>query len=154
MKTNASFKKYSKKQTNYSINDAVNQVKSMRRHQLIDKLVSTWHLNVPERSQLSPQSVSLEEISIAIQKALSDCRFFPSIARPASDGEAVVDPIFEGYFIEKADKGYVVHVQASGPHPMLFRGRSSKRFSSFERAVKYYVANEYDGEIDGIPITA
>lgn len=126
----------------------------MTRVQLIDKLVSTWHLNVQERSQLSPRSVSLEEISIAIQKALSDWRFFPSIARPVSDGEAVMESIFEGYFIQEQDGGYLVHTQDHGPHPMLFRGRSSKRFSSFEQAVKYYAANEYDGDIDGIPITA
>jgi len=126
----------------------------MQRSELIDKLVSTWHLNVPERSQLDPPSVSLSEIACAIKKALSDCRFFPSNARPLSDGQAVVESIFEGYFIEQQDSGYIVHAQDHGRHPLLFRGRSSKRFSSFEKAVEYYIANEYEGDIDGIPITA
>ena len=126
----------------------------MTRVELIDKLVSTWHLNVPERSELRPPRVSLSEITFAIKKALSDSRFFPAVARPVSYGETVEEAIFEGYFLERQGASFLVHGQSCGPHPLAFRGRSTKRFSSFEKAVKYYVANEYEGDIDGIPITA
>ena len=50
MKCNALSKKHAKRQTNYSINDGLNQVRSMDRSQSIDKLVSTWQLNVPTSS--------------------------------------------------------------------------------------------------------
>lgn len=124
----------------------------MKRTELIEKLVLSSHLNVEERSRLRPMTVSLEELTSVIRRVLLDAGFFPSHARPVSEGDEIIGSIYEGLFIEARGDTFVVHDQGSGPHPGTFRGRSSRSFDSLRDAIAFLVANEYQGNIDGIPI--
>ena len=124
----------------------------MSREKLILKLVTTDHLNVPERAQLDPPSVSRSEIIRAIEQVLETGRFFPPDATPVRENQRIVEPLYEGGIIEEAGDSYRVHWQQAGPHPLSLRGHSEKSFPSLEDAVNHFIDNEYKGTIDGIPI--
>jgi len=123
------------------------------RHELIFKLLTTYHLNVPERAQLDPPTISPDEVCHAIDIALVDTPFFPPHARPVRNQTEVAGAIFDGALIEKASDGFFVHVQQSGPHGCAFRGHRQKLFPNLTKAVRFYLRQQYNGNIDGIAIS-
>ena len=51
------------------------------REQLIEKLVTTMHLSVPERLALSPNNVRYTEVAAVVARVLENSGYFPPGAR-------------------------------------------------------------------------
>jgi hypothetical protein len=73
------------------------------REALIEKLVVSLHLNVPERIMLASHPVSVEEVAAAVKRLLEKDDVFPPNAKPWQPGEIV----FEGFFLVKRPNGDV-----------------------------------------------
>ena len=58
------------------------------REQLIEKLVTTMHLSMPERLTLSP-NVRYAEVAAAVARVLENSGYFPPGARPWQEGNLV-----------------------------------------------------------------
>jgi ankyrin repeat protein len=67
------------------------------RETLIEKLVVSLHLNVPERRMLGSDCVSVEEVAAVVKRLFERNGVFPPIAKPWQPGEVV----FEGFFLVK-----------------------------------------------------
>jgi hypothetical protein len=122
-----------------------------RREQLIKKLVTTFHLSVPERQELSPIHVVLDEVEKAIREELSEYGWYPRNWRPHTAG----DIVWEGYAIEAVEgAGFRVHNQASfAIEPTRLRGSKTLDFASVDEAIDFYLHGEFpSGSIDGIPL--
>lgn len=129
------------------------RVDDVRRKELVRKLLTNRYLNVKEKEEFRPRTVSCREIENAIRDELERSAFFPAHARPVKSQSEVREPIYDGVFIERTDEGFVVHSQASGPHPWAFRGHVKKEFRNLSPAISYLIRQEYRGAIDGVPIT-
>jgi hypothetical protein len=56
------------------------------RDELVEKLVKTGHLNVPERLALNPRSVSRSEVARVVMQVLKDTGGFPEARKPWAEG--------------------------------------------------------------------
>ena len=83
----------------------------MDRKELLRKLVTKLHLNVPERRELAGPVEASEVISLIVE-ILVENGFFPPDARPWKSGE----PCREGTILEVLPTGAVrAHLQVSTP---------------------------------------
>jgi len=53
------------------------------REALIEKLVVTLHLNVPERQMLGSEDVSVTEVAAVVKRLLEQDNVFPPNAKPS-----------------------------------------------------------------------
>jgi hypothetical protein len=74
----------------------------MDRKTLLDRLVLTRHLNVPERQALGAGHVSAVELQETIAALLSEHRYFPPDVRPWEPGNAC----YEGFILELLPDGH------------------------------------------------
>jgi hypothetical protein len=111
---------------------------------LVRKLVTTWHLNVPERRALPGGKARVSIVIAVIQGALESEGWFPAGCRP--------DDEFNGGLIE---------VRAGGSCRIYWDAEVSmcrcERVSvdecrSTRDAVAAYVTKSWGGNIDGVPL--
>ena len=116
----------------------------MDRSPLIERLVSTGHLNVPERRALG--QMTREEVVAAVKVALERDGGFPLGALNATDA------IYEGPQIKKTAEGYLGINQRSGAiNPTVVAESAERSFPDAESVVAWYINQEWGGAIDGIP---
>jgi hypothetical protein len=121
----------------------------IERGRLIEKLVSTLHLNVAERKALGPEPVSRIEISAAILRIFTNSGRFPPHARPWQPGLTV----FEGHFLELLGDGRIrLWCQRSlVTNPAQLGGQIYQDFSDSTKAIEEFITREWaKGNIDGI----
>ena len=120
----------------------------MTRHELIRKLATTGHLNVPERAALGPAPVGRAELFDVISEVVAECGSFPPHARPWTPGTAC----YEGRVIETVGPSrFRLHLQRALPtNPMQLAQASHTDFASLESVVKAYVDAEISADIDGV----
>jgi hypothetical protein len=71
------------------------------REQLIEKLVTTMHLSVPEHLALSSNNVRYTEVAAVVARVLENSEYFPPAARPWQEGNVV----HEGAILQKLPRG-------------------------------------------------
>ena len=120
------------------------------REELIEKLVTTMHLNVPERAALSTHSVRYSEVAAVVSRILKETGYFPPNARPWQEGNVV----HEGAILEKLSRGgFRLTLQRS--HPIAPKVLAEKKESDFDdvgAAIKAFIQAEWPKGIDGIAI--
>jgi hypothetical protein len=127
----------------HSVND------SMNREQLIEKLVTTFHLSVDERKSLGPETIRKSEIAHMIARSLAEKGRFPPHARRWTAGNLV----YEGYLVEVIPNGIVrLTLQRGGAiSPRQLADERHWNFSIVEEAIDEFIRGEWPGgEIDGI----
>jgi hypothetical protein len=120
------------------------------REQLIEKLVTTMHLSVPERAALSTDSVRYSEVATAVARVLEDARYFPPNARPWQEGNIV----HEGAILQKLPGGgFRFTLQRSQPGaPTVLAEKREADFQNARTAIKAFISSEWPKAIDGIAI--
>jgi hypothetical protein len=123
---------------------------SDERNMLIEKLVTTGHLNMPERLALRSNPLNTSEVAAVITSVLKRIGSFPEKAKPWIQGQ-IVD---ERTILQKLPGGKLRLIQqrANPIAPTVLDQQTLTEFSDVESAVKSYIETEWDGGIDGIPI--
>jgi len=110
---------------------------------LVRKLVTSWHLSVPERRALPNGKARGSLIYSAIEEVLKCEGWFPPDWRP--------NGFFNGVLIEyKSDGTCRLHVQAEVAY-LQFEGGVVEK-CSLQEAVKSFVHKVVGADIDGVPI--
>ena len=120
------------------------------REQLIEKLVTTMHLNVPERATLSSTSVSYTEVARVIQRILKETGYFPPDARPWKEGTivhegAILQSLSEGRFRLTLQRSHAIE-------PQVLAARRESDFKDASAAIEAFIKSEWPEGIDGIGI--
>jgi hypothetical protein len=120
------------------------------REALLEKLVVSLHLNVPERRMLGADCVSVEEVAAVVKRLLDQNGVFPPTARHWQPGEIV----FEGSFLVKLPDGKVQMTwQRSDPiRPTVLAGQGSSEYEDVDEAVSRFIQSEWSSGIDGITL--
>jgi hypothetical protein len=120
------------------------------REKLIEKLVTTMHLSVPERLALSTDSVRYFEVAAVVQRVLEDTGYFPPNARSCQEGNVV----HEGAILQKLSGGrFRLTLQRSHPiAPTVLAAKRESDFPSAKAAIKAFISSEWPKGIDGIAI--
>jgi hypothetical protein len=120
------------------------------REQLIEKLVTIWHLNVPERAALSPRTVRYREVAAVVERVLEATGYFPPNARPWQEGNLVCEPAI----LQKLSAGaYRLTLQRSQAlAPTVLAEKREFDFHNAETAIKAFIAVKWPRDIDGIAI--
>jgi len=121
------------------------------REALVEQLVLTLHLTVPERQMLGSEGVSLAEIEAVVKRLLERDGVFPPDARLWQPGQAV----FEGFLLIKRPDG---KVQMTGQrHHPTKPGELTEQVTyecdDLDQAVSRFIRSEWSNGIDGIPLT-
>ena len=116
----------------------------MRSEDLIQKLVETGHLNVPERQELSLKIVPGTAVIRAIANAVKPYGKYP--------GDVNATDNFEGICLEKQPDGkYMVTVKAE--YSMNRFGTLEERaFADIKMASEFAAKRNFKNNIDGIEI--
>ena len=118
------------------------------RSRLIEKLVTTLHLNVAER-QAFVTAPRKTEISAVIAKVLGDHGYFPQNARPMESSSIC----FEGHFLEALANGRVRLWWQRPPaiEPSALAEQRHTDFSNAADAIDTFIRQEWrDATIDGV----
>jgi hypothetical protein len=125
---------------------------TMSREEIVEKLVTTNHVNVEERRKLG-RWVGLREVVAVIKRQLDRGGVFPPHALPEPGALAGRDgwpytwipgPYFEACILGRADDGY----------NLWWFGTTPRRYRTFAGAVLAYLRRDYVGrEIDGIKVS-
>jgi len=118
------------------------------RESLLEKLVASQQLGMPERQRWGPSPVKIEEILAIVKRLLDRDGVFPVRAKKWNPGE----PVFEGHFLVKIPNGEVeLNWQRSLPiAPNELAEQFSSVYDSADRAVLAFIQNEWPRGIDGI----
>jgi hypothetical protein len=121
------------------------------REALIEKLVVSLHLSVPERGILGGTSVSFEEVACVVSRFLQRDGVFPPAAKQWQPGQTV----FEGFFLLKRPDGTVrMTWQRSHPiRPSELAECNSSDFDNADKAVAAFIKSEWSTGIDGIAVS-
>ena len=111
------------------------------REQLIEKLVMTMHLSVPERLALSPASVRYTEVAAIVARVLENSGYFPPGARPWQEGNVV----HEGAILQQLSTGGVrLTLQRSHPiSPTVLAAKKESDFRSARAAIRAFIRSEW-----------
>ena len=74
-----------------------------QRAQLIEKLVRTGHLNVPERLALGSATIYAAEVAEVVTRVLEETGSFPENVKPWAHGQVV----YEGAMLQKGSDGKI-----------------------------------------------
>jgi hypothetical protein len=120
------------------------------REQLIEKLVTTMHLNMPERLALSPKSLRYSEVAAVVARVLEDTGYFPPGAQPWQEGNVV----HEGAILQKLPGGgFRLTIQRSHPiAPTVLAAKKESDFRYAGAAIRAFIRSEWPKGIDGIAI--
>jgi len=121
------------------------------REDLVERLVTSLHLNVPDRRMLGSDSVSVEEVAAVVKRVLEQNGVFPANAKPWQPGEIV----FEGFFLVKRRDGKVQMAwQRSNPiRPTELADQGSSDYDSLDEAVFAFINSEWSTGIDGVSLS-
>jgi hypothetical protein len=121
------------------------------REALVEKLVVSFHLNVPERQLLGSDCVSVEEVAAVVKRLFEQYGHFPQIASLWQPGEVV----FEGFFLVKRPDGKVQMTwQRNNPiNNTELAEQSSSEYSDLDEAISMFIESEWPRGIDGIPLS-
>jgi hypothetical protein len=121
-----------------------------QREQLIEKLVNTGHLSVPERLALGSTMVYSSEIAAIVTRVLNDTGSFPQNAKSWQQGHVV----YEGGILHKSSGGKIRLVrQRSHPiAPAVLADQKATDFDDVQSAVKAFMRSEWPKDIDGVRI--
>jgi hypothetical protein len=111
---------------------------------LVRKLVTTWHLNVPERRALPGGKARISIVTEVIQEALESEGWFPPGCRP--------DDQFNGGLIEVRAGGSCRFYWNAEVSMCRFERVSVEEYRSTREAVVAYVTKSWGGSIDGVPL--
>jgi len=125
-----------------------------KRQSLIEKLVLTLHLSVPERQMLGSGPVRFAEVAAVITQSLDETGRFPPNVKTWEVGQIV----FEGHFLEiQPNKKVRLWLQRALPVvPCQLADRQHWDFSDANLAVAEFVRREWLEQhrgIDGIEIS-
>jgi hypothetical protein len=120
-----------------------------QREILVEKLVTTMHLNVPERAILS-NSVRYSEVTKVVARVLAETSYFPPNARPWQEGAVV----HEGAILQKLPGGgFRLTLQRSHSiAPTVLADKKESDFRHASAAIKAFIRAEWPKGIDGVPI--
>jgi len=121
------------------------------RETLIEKLVVSLHLSVPDRQLLGSDCLSVEEVAAAVKCLFQRNGVFPPHARIWKPGESV----FEGFFLVKRPERKIEMVwQRSNPiKPTELAERGSTEFEDLDQAISRFIEREWSNGIDGVRVT-
>jgi hypothetical protein len=121
------------------------------REALLEKLVVSQHLNVPERQTLCSDTVSVAEVAAVVKRLFQRNGVFPPAARSWKSGEIV----FEGFFLVKRPNGKVEMAwQRSNPiRPNELADHGSSEYDNLDEAVSNFIENAWSEGIDGVALT-
>jgi hypothetical protein len=121
-----------------------------QRAQLIEKLVRTGHLNVPERLALGSVTIYLTEVAEVVMRVLEDTGSFPENVKPWMQGHVV----HEGAMLQKgSDEKIRLILQRHHPlSPTILAEQKITDFVEVHAAVEAFIRAEWPANIDGIPI--
>jgi hypothetical protein len=121
------------------------------REALLEKLVVSLHLNVPERRMLGSGAVSSEEVAAVVKRLLETNGVFPPNAKRWQPGEIVL----EGFFLAKCRDGKVLLAwQRSNPlNPKELADHGSVEYDNADDAVSGFIQREWSKGIDGISLS-
>jgi hypothetical protein len=121
-----------------------------QRNILIEKLVKTGHLNVPERLALRTESVLSSEVAEVITRVLEITGFFPEAARLWTQGEQV----HERALLQRSSESEVRLIQqrADPVNPTVLREQKITDFVDAKSAIDGFIKAEWPTNIDGIKI--
>lgn len=125
-------------------------MKSHLREMLLEKLVTSGHLNVEERQALGKLSVSFNELAYTVERVLSQTGFFPPNARPWRTETAVHEPAL----IERTSDGRFRLVLQRGlaTNPFVLAEQRTTEYADVGSAIRAFISVEWPDGIDGIPI--
>jgi hypothetical protein len=118
---------------------------------LVEKLITTLHLNVSERAELGSNSISKVEVASAIWRLLTKVGWFPINARRWQTGEVV----FEGHFLELLTTGgaKLWWQRSNSSDATRIAEQKCQEFSDVTQAIGEFVVQEWGARgIDGIPL--
>jgi hypothetical protein len=118
----------------------------MDREELIDRLITTGHLNVPDRKSLA--HLGRNEVFAAVRVRLERDGFFPPNA-------GIEGWVYEGPFIRRSEnRRYVgINQRSRACDPRVVAETAQRSFDDIEAAVNWYIDAEWGSSIDGIPFT-
>lgn len=115
----------------------------MNEQNLIEKLITESHLNVPERHALPNGVARFSVIVVQASQVLERDGWLPPSRKEISK--------FSGAIIERLDEGYAVHT-CHEIGVMRFSDVQTQKFSQLKAAVRAWLRIEHGESIDGIPI--
>jgi hypothetical protein len=123
----------------------------MRREDLLEKLVTTLHLSVPERKALGLTSVPTNAVAAIIKRLLESNGVFPITAKTWQPG----DSVFEGFFLLKKSHGGVrLTSQRSDPiNPTVLADQKSWEYEDVDDAISRFIRSEWSDGIEGIKLS-
>ena len=123
---------------------------SGQRHELVEKLVRTHHLNVPERLSLGSTTVYSSEVAEVITRVLEVSGSFPENAKPWVPGLPVYTTILQRI----SDRQLRLTQQLSETiQPGVLRAQNVRYFPDTRSAVEAFIRTEWPKDnIDGIAI--
>lgn len=123
----------------------------MSREDLLEKLVTTLHLSVPEREALGVASVSVSEVTAIVKRLLESNGVFPISAKAWQPGQ----PVFEGFFLLRKPHGGVrLTAQRSDPvNPTVLADQKSWEYENVDDAISRFICSEWSNGIDGITLS-
>src|ERR1700686_4657031 len=116
------------------------------REHLIEKLVTTEHLNVPERAGLSPHNVRYSEVAAVVQRMLDATGYFPPNARSWQGGNLVYEPAVLQKLFAGAYRLTLQRPQAIAP--TILAEKHEFDFHNAETAIKAFIAPKWRRDID------
>lgn len=121
-----------------------------KRNLLVEKLVLSGHLNVPERLSLGSQAIRWSEAVAVVSRVLNDMDFFPKDARPWKKG----DVVSEGVILHKLPTGRaeVIQQRSHASDPRQLAERKVTVFTDLNAAIQFFVSTQWPTGIDGIQI--
>jgi hypothetical protein len=122
------------------------------REALLEKLLVSLHLNVPERRMLGSDPVLVEEVAAIVKRLLEANGVFPPNAKLWRPGEIV----FEGFFLVKRPNGKVrLAWQRSNPiKPNELAEHGSSEYANANDAVSRFIQTQWSRGIDGINLSS
>jgi hypothetical protein len=124
---------------------------TMRREDLLEKLVTTLHLSVPERRALGRASVPANEVAAIVKRLFESNGVFPITAKAWQQGE----PVFEGFFLAKKPQGGIqLTYQRSDPiNSAVLADQKSWEYDDVDDAISRFILSEWSKGIDGIKLS-
>ncbi|MBE2289209.1 MAG: hypothetical protein IAE95_06610 [Chitinophagaceae bacterium] len=116
------------------------------RHKLLEKLLTTNHLNVSERRCLDSSPTFSELLEVA-ERYFQNGIFLPAVIIKWDDKKVC----YEGYSLEKVDQSYILHFQIAGASMNLY-ANEKELYSNLKDALHAFLYNEHHFNINGIPI--
>jgi hypothetical protein len=121
------------------------------REAMIERLVTSLHLNVPERQMLGSDSVAAEEVAGVVKRLLERNGVFPLNAKTWQPGETV----FKGFFLVRGlDAGVQMIWQRSNPiRPTELADHGRSDYDNIDEAISAFITREWSSGIDGISLS-